>query len=80
MKRVICLLISAVMLLSGLSAMAETAEVNAAHTIEKKNVPLVIDGEAFPGSGIPLYFLDGVEDLPYVDLKGIYRWAQHVVR
>ena len=78
MKRVICLLISAVMLLSGLSAMAETAEVNAAHTIEKKNVPLVIDGEVFPGSGIPLYFLDGVEDLPYVDLKeftdGLNTW------
>ena len=51
---------------------------NAAHTIEKKNVPLVIDGEVFPGSGIPLYFLDGVEDLPYVDLKeftdGLNTW------
>ena len=53
MECVLCLLISAVMLLSGLPAMAETAEVNAAHTIEKKNVPLVIDGEVFtaaPGS------------------------------
>ena len=53
---------------------------NAAHTIEKKNVPLVIDGEAFPGSGIPLYFLDGVEDLPLRGPEGIYRRAQHVVR
>ena len=41
-------------------------------------MPLVIDGEVFPGSGIPLYFLDGVEDLPYVDLKeftdGLNTW------
>ena len=41
-------------------------------------MPLVIDGEVFPGSGILLYFLDGVEDLPYVDLKeftdGLNTW------
>ncbi len=77
MKRVFCLLISAVMLLSGLSAMAETAEETpVTHTIEKKNVPLIINGNTI--SEIPLYFLDGVKDLPYVDLKefteGINTW------
>ena len=71
MKRVFCLLITAVMLLSGLSAMAETAETSAAsHTVEVRDVPLIIDGRIDPGTSIRLWFLDGVEDLPYVDLKG----------
>ncbi len=49
MKRVICLLISTVLLLSCLSAMAETAEPDAAtHTIEKKNVPLFIEATLSP--------------------------------
>ena len=30
---------------------------------------LSMSSRYLPGSGIPLYFLDGVEDLPYVDLK-----------
>ena len=70
MKRFFCLLISVAMLLSGLSALAETVgEDTQAHTLEKKNVPLIINDKIDPESFIPLYFLDGVEDLPYVDLK-----------
>ncbi len=70
MKRACCLLIIAVMLLSGLSAMADTAETDAAsHTIEKEDVPLVFYGQTNPGASVSLFFLDGVEDLPYVDLK-----------
>ena len=79
MKRFFCLLISAAMLLSGLSALAETVGAAAqAHTLEKKNVPLIINDKIDPESFIPLYFLDGVEDLPYVDLKeyteGLNMW------
>ena len=69
MKRIFCLLVIAVMVLNGLPAMAETAETNAtSHTVEKRDVPLVIDEQKSPAS-IRLYFLDGVEDLPYVELK-----------
>ena len=80
MKRVVCLLICAALLLSGLSALAETAETGAAaHTLVKRTVPLIINGEIDENSVIPLYFLDGVEDLPYVDLKeytdGLNTWA-----
>ncbi len=59
------------MLLSGLSAMAETVETNAAsHTVEQRDVPLIVNGRINPGASIRLWFLDGVEDLPYVELKG----------
>lgn len=71
MKRVYCLLIIAVTLLSALSVTAETAETGAAlHTLEEREVPLIFDGQIDPGASIRLFFLDGVEDLPYVDLKG----------
>ncbi len=70
MKRFFCLLIIAAVLLSGFSALAETLEAGVpAHTLEKKKVPLMFNEYLAPGSYIPLYFLDGVEDLPYVDLK-----------
>ena len=76
MKRLFCLLINAVMLLSGFSALAETVGADApahtdtpVHILEKKDVPLIFNYELDPNSFIPLYFLDGVEDLPYVDLK-----------
>ena len=68
MKRFCCLLVIAVMLLSIFPAAAETAETAAAlHTVEKRNMPLVINGNS--NYSILLYFLDGVEDLPYVELK-----------
>ena len=59
------------MLLSGLSAMAETVETDAAsHAVEMRDVPLIINGRINLNVSIRLWFLDGVEDLPYVELKG----------
>ena len=63
-----------VMFLSALPVMAETAETSAAsYTVEKRDVPLIIDGQTDLNLSIRLYFLDGVEDLPYVDLKEFTR-------
>lgn len=70
MKRVLSLLLIAAMFLGGLSAVAETAKTGAmSHTVEKRDVPLYVYWQNEPESRISLYFLDGVEDLPYVDLK-----------
>ena len=60
MKRFFCLLISAAMLLSGLSALAETVGAAAqAHTLEKKNVPLIPSPSVAPGFPTAIGFYPG---------------------
>lgn len=69
-KRFFCLLISALVLLNCCCAPAETAAPEgAAHTVTRQDVPLIINTRTDTGASMPLYFLDGVEDLPFVDLR-----------
>ena len=73
LKRVLALLTAITMLLG--CAVAETAQesTETTHQIEMKTVPLYLSSPAaqLPG-GFTLYFKDGVEDLPFVDLSD---WA-----
>ena len=72
MKRILALLTALAMLLG--CAAAETAPTESAYRIEeKKNVPIFISAtEMLPGDGMSLYFVDGADDLPYVNVKD---WA-----
>ena len=74
MKRVLALLVALTLLLG--CAVAETAveAEAAAPQIEMRTFPLYLcsPNEMWPEE-FPLYFLDGVYDLPYVDLRD---WAE----
>lgn len=69
LKRFLSLLVALLMTLG--CAAAETAvEVESvSHQIEMKVVPVyVVSPENYDSEGFPLYFADGVKDLPYVEL------------
>jgi len=73
MKRLLALLITLTMLLG--CAVAEpaaetTAEPATTHQIEMKTFPFyVISKTEIWWEDFPLYFVDGVEDLPFVELN-----------
>jgi hypothetical protein len=64
MKKLLSILLALAMFLSlGISAFAEEK-----HEITSAAYPLCM-GEMQMGVDLPLYFLDGVNDLPYIDFK-----------
>jgi hypothetical protein len=64
MKKLLSILLALAMLMSlGISAFAEEK-----HEITSAAYPLCM-GEMQMGVDLPLYFLDGVNDLPYIDFK-----------
>ena len=72
MKRILALLIALTMMFGCVGAVAETVPTEETHKIEEKSIPFILfTGDEFPAS-LPLYFVDGAEDLPYVNLKD---WA-----
>ncbi len=72
MKRILALLTALTLLLGCAGAMAEAAPAEGTHQIEAQTVPVFqATGEELPG-GFPLYFVDGVADLPYVNMSD---WA-----
>ncbi|MER1994852.1 MAG: hypothetical protein ABS897_12505, partial [Eubacteriales bacterium] len=74
MKRILALLTALAMLLG--CAAAETAPEagKGTHQIEVKAVPLYLENpDTLWPEDFPVYFVDGVDDLPYVDL---HDWAK----
>ena len=75
MKRLICILLSCLLLfVSGAFAETATEPKETVHQIETKAYPFYMGSkeDKWP-EDFPLYFLDGVYDLPYVDLND---WAR----
>ena len=73
LKRIFALLTAVALLLGCACAFAEAAPAETTHRIELKTVPFFLLGPANQDpEGFPLYFVDGVEDLPYVNLSD---WA-----
>ena len=72
LKRLLSLLAVLALLLN--CAVAETAAVEAeTHALEMKTVPFYAGApENMNPDGFPLYFADGVDDMPYVELD---TWA-----
>ena len=66
MKKLLCMLLILTMLLSlGVPAFAEES-----HTITGEDIPLYTVGLE-TGETMKLYFLDGVKDLPYMEINGL---------
>lgn len=72
MKRILSLLTALALLLGCAGAVAETAPTEVVHQIEKTDVPVFVTGYGEIPEGMTMYFSDGVEDLPYIDLRD---WA-----
>lgn len=69
MRKMIAFMLALCLAVGIVPACAETASAPKTHTIEKKDVPLYVMEAGNPASApLPLYFLDGVKDLPYVEL------------
>ena len=81
MKKYAAVLLAFCMLLSAVCAAAEggAAEDSAAQ-IEKKTFPIYYDkiGEEPVDPAFPLYFVDGVDDLPYAEIRDIVALANRV--
>ena len=75
-KRIVCLLTSLVLLLCCTVYAGAEAVTDAPHRIEMRNVLIYVGN---PGNkdegGFPLYFVDGVDDLPFVDMMN---WVEIV--
>lgn len=68
-KKILSMLLAVILLLSLLPAAAESAETGETHTLETGSFPLRFGmGIQKELGGIELVFLDGVRDLPYIDL------------
>lgn len=75
MKRTLCLLLCFAMLLACCPSFGEAAAVQektAPWTLEEKALPMYIEGFGMVHTGVPVYYANGVNDLPYVDLM---EWA-----
>ena len=70
MKQILALLTVLTLLLGCAGAVAEAAPAEGAHQIETKTVPALAPPQ--DAGGMSMYFVDGAEDLPYIDLKD---WA-----
>ena len=76
MKKCISLLLCLALALSCCAACAEAAPEAAepaAHVLEKKEYPVYNGRMTLLYQALPLYFVDGVNDLPYVDLTDFGR-------
>ena len=71
-KRILSLLTALALLLGCTGAAAEAAPAEGAHQIAKNNVTAIAPGYGELPGGMTMYFVDGVEDLPYIDLRD---WA-----
>ena len=69
MKRILALLTALMVLLGCAGAVAEAAPADGAHQIESKTVPVIVPGQGEIPGGMTMYFADGVEDLPYIELR-----------
>ena len=69
-KRILSMLMAIVLIVSCTTVVPAEEAAESPHKIEMKNYPLYLfapDNEL--PDGIPLYFADGAQDLPFVDLK-----------
>ncbi len=72
MKRILSLLTALTLLIGCAGALAEAAPADGAHQIESKTVPVIVPNQGEIPGGMTMYFVDGVEDLPYIELRD---WA-----
>ena len=73
MKKIISILLSLILSLGSCAALCEasTAEAAATHQIETRTVPIYVAGTGRLPREVPLYFLDGVKDMPYLNLPDL---------
>ncbi len=73
MKRTVCFLLSIALVLGCFTALGEAPAATETQTrqIEKKEVPLYVSGLGQMPRKVPLYFLDGVMDMPYLNLPDL---------
>ena len=68
MKKLIALFLCLSLMAGLVPAVAENA---AAHEITGSEFPFFYDGEEKPGTELTLYFLDGANDLPYIEANDL---------
>ena len=71
MKRFLCVFLCLILTLTCLAAGAESTAAPAApttHQLEKKTVPLYLENYGKVLDEVPLWLIDGVKDLPYMEL------------
>ena len=81
MKKLAAVLLAFCMLLSAVCAAAEGgAAEDSAVQVEKKTFPIYYDksGEEPVDPAFPLYFVDGVDDLPYTEIRDIVALANRM--
>ena len=81
MKKFAAVLLAFCMLLSAVCAAAEGgAAEDSAVPVERKTFPLYYDksGEEPVDPAFPLYFVDGVDDLPYTEIRDIVDLANRM--
>ena len=67
LKRMLSAFVCLCLLVTGTAS--SLAEAPAAHQLEKKTVPIYAEGMGKAYDEVPLWLVDGVTDLPYMDLK-----------
>ena len=80
MKSIISILLSIALVLSSCAALAEepAAAETQTHQIEMRQVPLYLSGVGRMPREVPLYFLDGVQDMPYLNLPDLLDVAAQI--
>ena len=80
MKKILCALLCLTLLLGCCAATAEQTATTPAHKLETKSFPLYMASTTKLPDEVPLYFVDGVNDMPYIDMPDMLKLYEQIAK